>query len=378
MTDVKRPESVLVLGSGPIVIGQAAEFDYAGTQACRALREEGIRTILVNSNPGHHHDRRGRRRRRLHRTADPGSGSPRHSARAAGWAAANARRPDRPEPGGPGRRAAAFSTTTACGCSARRWTPIQQAEDRALFKDLLIEIGEPVVESAIVHLARRGPGIRRNRAAAAGHTARLHPWRDRRRHRHHARQNSNALSPVGSTPARFTRCWSNAHCAGWKEIEYEVMRDGRWHLHHHLQHGEPRPDGRAYRRQHRRRARPDPLRSRISDAPLVGAQDHPRPRHRGRLQRPVRAGSRTRSTTTVIEVNPRVSRSSALASKATGYPIARMAAKIAIGKRLRRDVNTVTEKTTAAFEPALDYCVVKIPRWPFDKFVARTAPSAPR
>ena len=155
---------------------------------------------------------------------------------------------------------------------------------------------------------------------------------------------------------------------GWKEIEYEVMRDGAdtcitiCNMENFDPMGVHTGDSIVVA------PIADAVGPGVPDAALGGAEDHPRAGHRGRLQRPVRARSATRSQYSVIEVNPRVSRSSALASKATGYPIARVAAKIAIGKRLDEIPNAVTGKTTAAFEPALDYCVVKIPRWPFDKF----------
>ena len=159
------------------------------------------------------------------------------------------------------------------------------------------------------------------------------------------------------------------YIAGWKEIEFEVMRDAKRQRHHRMQHGKRRPRRRPHRRQHRRRAGADAFGPGVPDAAHSGAEHH----HRA-------AASRAAATVqfalnpdsfeyAVIEVNPRVSRSSALASKATGYPIAKVTAKIALGYTLDEIRNDVTGKTCACFEPAIDYVVVKLPKWPFDKFV---------
>ena len=367
---------VLIIGSGPILIGQAAEFDYAGTQACRALREEGIETVLVNSNPATI-------------MTDPGVADVTYLEPLTVDVLERIIEKERPSGllatlgGQTGLNLAVELAET--GVLERYGvrllgTPlsaIQQAEDREAFKQLLLSIGEPVPESvtaqsvddALAFAARvgyplvvrpaftlggTGGGVAND---AAELTARV--------------TTGVAASPIGQVLVERS-------LLGWKEIEYEVMRDGAdtcitvcnmENL--------------------------DPMGVHTGDsivvAPSQTLTDKEYQMLRSAALRIIRAlgiegGCNVqfaldpdRSPTTdpealvpyfVIEVNPRVSRSSALASKATGYPIARVAAKIAIGKRLHEIPNAVTKKTTAAFEPALDYVVVKIPRWPFDKFAA--------
>ncbi|HEV8468298.1 MAG TPA: carbamoyl-phosphate synthase large subunit [Candidatus Limnocylindria bacterium] len=367
---------VLIIGSGPILIGQAAEFDYAGTQACRALREEGIETVLVNSNPATI-------------MTDPGVADVTYLEPLT--VEVLERVIARERPSGllatlGGQTGLNLAVALAESGVLERYgvrllgTPlsaIQQAEDREAFKQLLLSIGEPVPESATAHnveealafaagigyplvvrpaftLGGTGGGVANDADELASRVGR-----------------GVAASPIGQVLVERS-------LAGWKEIEYEVMRDGAdtcitvcnmENL--------------------------DPMGVHTGDsivvAPSQTLTDKEYQMLRSAALRIIRAlgiegGCNIqfalhpdRAPTDdpdaqvpyfVIEVNPRVSRSSALASKATGYPIARVAAKIAIGKRLHKIPNAVTKKTTAAFEPALDYVVVKIPRWPFDKFAA--------
>jgi carbamoyl-phosphate synthase large subunit len=361
-----RPiESVLVLGSGPIVIGQAAEFDYAGTQACRALREEGIRTILVNSNPA-----------TIMTDEDIADSvyieplTPEVVRRVI-----QRERPDGLLPTLGGQTGLNLAVEVAEQGILDRYgvrllgtqlPSIKMAEDRALFKQLLEDIGEPAVESAIVHSVDEA----REFAREVPLPLVIRP----------AFTLGGTGGGVASTPEELDRIVSSGLNAspirqvllersltGWKEIEYEVMRDGAdtciticnmENL--------------------------DPMGVHTGDsivvAPSQTLSDYEYQMLRSSALKIIRAlriegGCNIQYALdpnsfeySVIEVNPRVSRSSALASKATGYPIARMAAKIAIGRRLDELRNAVTGKTTAAFEPALDYVVVKIPRWPFDKF----------
>ncbi len=357
--------SVLVLGSGPIVIGQAAEFDYAGTQACRALREEGVRTILVNSNPA-----------TIMTDED-----------VADAVYVEPLTPDvvrriiqRERPVGllptlGGQTGLNLAVQVADLGILDRYnvrllgTPlsaIKRAEDRALFKALLEEIGEPAVESTIATsiaaaraFAQEVPLPLVVRPAytlggTGGGVAHTPEELDR------IVAGGLAASPIGQVLLERS-------LLGWKEIEYEVMRDANdtciticnmENL--------------------------DPMGVHTGDsivvAPSQTLTDDEYQTLRSSALRIIRAlgiegGCNVQyaldphsSRYAVIEVNPRVSRSSALASKATGYPIARTAAKIAIGRGLDELRNPVTGQTTAAFEPALDYAVVKIPRWPFDKF----------
>ncbi|MBI4507168.1 MAG: carbamoyl-phosphate synthase (glutamine-hydrolyzing) large subunit, partial [Chloroflexi bacterium] len=361
-TDVRR---VLVLGSGPIVIGQAAEFDYAGTQACKALREEGVASILVNSNPA--------TIMTDEEVADVVYIEPlavevveRVIAR---------ERPDGLLPTLGGQTGLNLAVALADAGVLDRYgvrllgTPletIRKAEDRQLFKDLLLGIGEPVPESATVY------ALDDARAAAAqiglpvvirpgytlGGTGGGIAWSWEQFER--IASGGLAVSPIHQILVE--RC-----LVGWKEIEYEVMRDGADNCitvcnMENL----------------------DPMGVHTGDsivvAPSQTLSDKEYQMLRSASLKIIRAlriegGCNIQFALDpcsfqyyVIEVNPRVSRSSALASKATGYPIARVAAKIAVGRRLDEIPNAVTKKTTAAFEPALDYCVVKIPRWPFDKF----------
>jgi carbamoyl-phosphate synthase large subunit len=357
--------SVLVLGSGPIVIGQAAEFDYAGTQACRALREEGVRTILVNSNPATIMTDEG--------VADVVYIEP--LTPEVVRRVIQRERPDGLLPTLGGQTGLNLAVKVAeLGILDRygvrllgtQLDSIKQAEDRALFKALLEEIGEPAVESAIITTVEEAitfskrvplPLVVRPAFTLGGTGGGV-------------AQTPEELERIvagGLNASPIGQVLLERSLVGWKEIEYEVMRDGAdtciticnmENL--------------------------DPMGVHTGDsivvAPSQTLSDREYQMLRSSALKIIRAlriegGCNIQYALdpysfaySVIEVNPRVSRSSALASKATGYPIARIAAKIAIGKRLDELTNAVTKKTTAAFEPALDYVVVKIPRWPFDKF----------
>jgi carbamoyl-phosphate synthase large subunit len=367
---------VLLIGSGPILIGQAAEFDYAGTQACRALREEGIETVLVNSNPATI-------------MTDPGVADVTYLEPLTAEVLERVIAKERPDAllptlgGQTGLNlAVALHDSGALERHAVRLlgTPIRaikQAEDREAFKQLLIDIGEPVPESTTAESVDDALAF----AATIGYPLVIRPAFTlggtgggfaRDRDELVARvEYGIAASPIGQVLVERS-------LAGWKEIEYEVMRDGAdacitvCNMENIDPMGVHTGDS-------------------IVVAPSQTLSDKEYQQLRSASLRIIRAlgieggcnvqfamhPERTpadhpdgRVPYHVIEVNPRVSRSSALASKATGYPIARVAAKIAIGKRLHEIPNAVTKRTTAAFEPALDYVVVKIPRWPFDKFPA--------
>ena len=361
----QRPSKVLIIGSGPIVIGQAAEFDYAGTQACRALREEGVATVLVNSNPATIMTDEG--------VADSVYIEP--LTVEALEKVIERERPDAvlPTLGGQTGLNLAMDLHRA-GVLARHGVRflgadaeiIRQAEDRDAFKQLLLALGEPVPPSLVCE----SPAEARTFAVDVGLPLVVRP--------------AYTLGGTGggfvTTPEELDRVVLSGLAAspidqvlverslwGWKEIEYEVMRDAAdtcitvcnmENL--------------------------DPMGVHTGDsivvAPAQTLSDRDHQMLRSSALRIIRAlglegGCNVQfaldpasSAYFVIEVNPRVSRSSALASKATGYPIARVAAKVAVGRRLDEIRNQVTGRTFAAFEPALDYVVVKVPRWPFDKF----------
>ena len=362
---MKTPESVLVIGSGPIIIGQAAEFDYAGTQACRALREEGIRTILVNSNPA-----------TIMTDEDIADAvyieplTPEVIRRII-----QRERPDGLLPTIGGQTGLNLAVKVAELGILEQYgvrmlgTPvesIQQAEDRALFKQLLEDIGEPAIPSRIVHSVAEAkafatevplPLVIRPAYTLGGTGGGVAQTEDE--------LEQFVRSGIGASP--IGQVLLERSLLGWKEIEYEVMRDGAdtcitiCNMENI-----------------------DPMGVHTGDSIVVAPSQTLSDREYQMLRTSainiirslkIEGGCNVQYALNpdsmeygVIEVNPRVSRSSALASKATGYPIARLSAKIAIGKRLDEMTNVVTGKTTAAFEPALDYVVAKIPRWPFDKF----------
>jgi len=356
---------VLVVGSGPIVIGQAAEFDYAGTQACRALREEGHTTILVNSNPATI-------------MTDPGVADRTYvePLTPACLEQVIAReRPDAMLAGLGGQTGLNLAVELADAGILHRYgvevlgTPIESirtAEDRDLFKKLLERIGEPVADSVVAHDVVQAetfahqiglPLIVRpafTLGGTGGGTA-------------HTMEQLRAIVVAGIAASPVGQVLVERSLIGWKEIEYEVMRDGGdtcitiCNMENFDPMGVHTGDS-------------------IVVAPSQTLSDGEYQMLRSAALRIIRAlgvvgGCNVQfgldplsRRYVVVEVNPRVSRSSALASKATGYPIARVTAKIAVGRRLDEIPNAVTQRTTAAFEPALDYLVVKVPRWPFDKF----------
>jgi len=371
MTNISK---VLVIGSGPIIIGQAAEFDYSGSQACRALREEGITTVLVNSNPATIMTDEG--------IADTVYIEPLTVKIVK--KIIEKERPDGllPTLGGQtglnlavGLAEAGILDEYGVRTLGTSIETIQIAEDRGLFKQLLIDIGEPVPESATVtnmNEARKAaqsiglPLVIRpayTLGGTGGGIARTEEELEL------ITSHGIAMSPIHQV--LLEKC-----LIGWKEMEYEVMRDSSDNCITICNMENIDPMG-----IHTGES--------IVVAPSQTLTDKEYQMLRSASLRIIRAlgieggcnvqfalephpivGTRREGESPyyVIEVNPRVSRSSALASKATGYPIARVAAKIAVGKTLDEIANKVTGKTTAVFEPALDYCVVKIPRWPFDKF----------
>jgi len=356
----------MVVGSGPIVIGQAAEFDYAGTQACRSLREEGVSVVLINSNPA-----------TIMTDLDMADRvyieplTVEFAERAIA-----AERPDGLLPTLGGQTGLNLATQLAEAGVLERYevrllgTPlasIRMAEDREEFRALMRRIGEPVPDSWIVEdaaelpsIAERGiwPLIIRPAYTLGGTGGGI-------------AHNPDELIQIGEGGLAVSmrhqvmveRC-----LLGWKEIEYEVMRDANdtcitvCNMENFDPMGVHTGDS-------------------IVVAPSQTLSDKEYQILRSASLNVIRSlgiegGCNVQFALDpnsfqyyVIEVNPRVSRSSALASKATGYPIARVAAKIAVGLHLDEIQNAVTKKTLACFEPALDYCVVKIPRWPFDKFV---------
>jgi carbamoyl-phosphate synthase large subunit len=382
----EKPSKVLIIGSGPIVIGQAAEFDYSGSQACRSLREEGIFTVLVNSNPATIMTDEG--------VADVVYIEPLTVEVIS--RIIERERPDGLLPTLGGQTGLNLAVALADAGVLDRYNvrllgtqieTIRTAEDRELFKDLLRNIGEPVPDSETVTSwdeARRlrerfGLPLVIRPAYTLGGTGGGVAYTDDQYER--IVQGGLAASPIHQVLIERS-------LLGWKELEYEVMRDGADNCITvcNMENMDPMgvhtgdsivvaPSQTLTDKEYQmlRSAALKIIRAlRIEGGCNIQFALAPRPdvvpwawpdgadaAMRERLELPPYY---------VIEVNPRVSRSSALASKATGYPIARVAAKIAVGKRLDEIPNAVTARTTAAFEPALDYCVVKIPRWPFDKF----------
>jgi len=366
-----KPASVLILGSGPVVIGQAAEFDYAGTQACRALRAEGVRTILVNSNPATI-------------MTDPSVADAVYLEPLTVPAIEAVIAREKPEGllaglGGQTALNLAMALSEA-GVLERHnvrllGTPleaIRMAEDREAFRDLLDRLGQPYAPSSIVEGpdddARHGsaelalrliglPAIVRPAFTLGGTGGGIVETEDAYWERVKSGLRASPIKQV-----MVERC-----LVGWQEIEYEVMRD----------HEDTCIAVCSMENV-------DPLGVHTGDsivvAPVQTLTDSVHQRLRSAALAIIRglgveggcnvqfALSPDSTDYAVIEVNPRVSRSSALASKATGYPIARVAAQIAAGRTLAEIPNVVTGTTVAAFEPALDYVVVKLPRFPFDKF----------
>lgn len=365
MPKLTNLRKVLVIGSGPIIIGQAAEFDYAGTQACRALREEGLEVVLINSNPA-----------TIMTDADMADRV--YIEPLTADFVAEVIRKELPDGllatlGGQvglnmAVKLAEQGVLAEYGVQLLG-TPleaIKKAEDRELFKETMQSIGQPVPESAIIEavedaLAFAGqigyPVIVRPAYTMGGTGGGIA----------HTVEELVDIAQKGILHSPIGQILVERSVAGWKEIEYEVMRDGADNciIICNMENFDPVGIHTG---------------DSIVTAPSQTLSDHEYQLLRTASLRIIRSlgiegGCNVQYALDplsdryyVIEVNPRVSRSSALASKATGYPIAKVAAKVAIGYRLDEIDNAVTGKTKACFEPALDYVVVKFPRWPFDKF----------
>ena len=361
--DIRR---VLVIGSGPIVIGQAAEFDYAGTQACKALHEEGLEVILVNSNPAtimtdkHMAD---------HIYVEPLNVETVQRI-------IRLERPDSLLPTLGGQTGLNLAMELAesgfleregvrlLGCNPES---IKKAEDREAFRETMMSIGEPIVPSGVVETVEDAKAL----ALQIGYPVIVRP----------AYTLGGTGGGIAETPEQLVEIAENGlrhsrvgqvlieRCiAGWKEIEFEAMRDA---------------SGCAITICSMENV--DPVGIHTGDSIVVApAQTLGEPElsmlHASALKIITALGSEGGCNVqfaldpdsmeyALIEVNPRLSRSSALASKATGFPIAKVATKLAVGYRLDEILNTVTGKTYACSEPAVDYVVLKFPKWPFDKFV---------
>ena len=388
--NVKKPESVLIIGSGPIVIGQAAEFDYAGTQACKAMTEEGVRSILVNSNPATI-------------MTDEGVADVVYIEPLTVPVLRRIIEKERPEGllptlGGQVGLNLAVDLHEAGVLDEFNvrllGTPldaIRRAEDRQLFRQAMRDIGEPTPPSAVVNTVEEA----REALEEIGLPVAIRPAYTLGGTGGGFVRTMNEFERVvktGLDASPITQILVERSLLGWKEIEYEVMRDSAdtcitiCNMENLDPMGVHTGDSivvapsqtlsdKDY--QMLRTASLNIIRSLGIEGgcnvqlALAPRQDVvPWPPESMRDGGGVGVPHDEPLPYYVIEVNPRVSRSSALASKATGYPIARVAAKIAAGKRLDEIANQVTGRTQAAFEPALDYCVVKIPRWPFDKFEA--------
>ena len=361
--DIKK---VLVIGSGPIVIGQAAEFDYAGTQACRSLKEEGLEVVLLNSNPATIMTDKDIADRvyiepltvdvveQLILKEKPDSVLP----TLGGQAGLNLAM-ELDERG--------FFEKTGVKLIGTTSQTIKKAEDRLEFKATMEKIGEPVAPSLVVENLEDGIAF----SNKIGYPVVLRPAYTLGGSGGGIAHNQEELEEILANGLRLSRVGQvlvERCIAGWKEIEYEVMRDGAGNVITVCNMENIDPVGvhtgdsivvapsQTLGDKEYQMLRTSALNI-ISELKITGGCNvqfalHP-----------------TSFEYCVIEVNPRVSRSSALASKATGYPIAKVAAKIALGYTLDEIPNAVTGKTYASFEPALDYCVVKIPRLPFDKFI---------
>ena len=362
--DIKK---VLVLGSGPIIIGQAAEFDYAGTQACRSLKEEGIEVVLLNSNPATIMTDKDIADRvyiepltvevveQLILKEKPDSILP----TLGGQAGLNLAM-ELEDAGFLEKHNVRLIGTTAL--------TIKKAEDREMFKETMEKIGEPVAPSDIVEDVKHGLEV----AAQIGYPVVLRPAYTLGGSGGGIAQNPEQCAEILENGLRLSRVGQvlvERCIAGWKEIEYEVMRDGAGNVITVCNMENLDPVGvhtgdsivvapsQTLGDKEYQMLRTSALNI-ISELGITGGCN---------VQYALNPDS---FEYCVIEVNPRVSRSSALASKATGYPIAKVAAKIALGYTLDEIKNAVTKKTYASFEPMLDYCVVKMPRLPFDKFIS--------
>lgn len=359
-------KKVLVIGSGPIVIGQAAEFDYAGTQACRSLKEEGIIVVLVNSNPAtimtdkeiadivYIEPLTAEVIKKIILKEKPDSILP----TLGGQAALNLAM-ELEESG--------FLKETNTNLIGTTSLTIKKAEDRLEFKNTMEKIGEPCAPSEIVTTVEAAVTF----AGTIGYPVVVRPAYTLGGSGGGIAKNEEELIDICGNGLRLSRvgqCLIERCIAGWKEIEYEVMRDGA---------------GNCITVCNMENL--DPVGVHTGDSIVVAPSQTLSDKEYQMLRTSalniitelnITGGCNVQYALKpdsfeycVIEVNPRVSRSSALASKATGYPIAKVAAKIALGYTLDEIPNAITGKTVASFEPALDYCVVKIPKWPFDKFI---------
>ena len=365
----KNPEikKVLVIGSGPIVIGQAAEFDYAGTQACRSLKEEGVEVVLLNSNPATIMTDKDIADKvyiepltvevveQLILKEKPDSVLPTLGGQAglnlameleeAGFLKAN--------------------NVRLIGTTAQT---IKKAEDRLEFKETMEKIGEPVAPSQVVESIEDGIAF----TNTIGYPVVLRPAYTLGGSGGGIAHNEEELIEILGNGLRLSRVGQvlvERCIAGWKEIEYEVMRDSAGNVITVCNMENIDPVGvhtgdsivvapsQTLGDKEYQMLRTSALNI-ITELGITGGCNVQYALHPDSFEY------------CVIEVNPRVSRSSALASKATGYPIAKVAAKIALGYTLDEIKNAVTQKTYASFEPMLDYCVVKMPRLPFDKFIS--------
>ena len=361
-----RIKKVLVIGSGPIIIGQAAEFDYAGTQACRALKEEGIEVVLINSNPATiMTDKDIADKVYIEPLTVPVVKS-----------LIIKEQPDSILPTLGGQNALNIAMALAdegfleehnvqtIGTSTNT---IKLAEDRLEFKTLMENINEPCAASLVVNhvddaleFAKKiGYPVVVRPAYTLGGTGGGIAYDETELH---------DICSNGLRLSRVSQCLIERCIAGWKEIEYEVMRDGA---------------GNCITVCNMENL--DPVGVHTGDSIVVAPSQTLSDKEYQMLRTSalniitaldIQGGCNVQYALNpdsfeycVIEVNPRVSRSSALASKATGYPIAKLAAKIALGYTLDEIINAVTGKTYASYEPTLDYVVCKIPKWPFDKFV---------
>ena len=364
----KNPEikKVLMIGSGPIVIGQAAEFDYAGTQACRSLKEEGIEVVLLNSNPATIMTDKDIADKvyiepltvevveQLIEKEKPDSILP----TLGGQAGLNLAM-ELAERGFLEEHNVRLIGTTA--------ETIKKAEDRLEFKETMEKIGEPIAASLVVENVEDGVAF----AEKIGYPVVLRPAYTLGGSGGGIAHNYEELVEILENGLRLSRVGQvlvERCIAGWKEIEYEVMRDSAGNVITVCNMENIDPVGvhtgdsivvapsQTLGDKEYQMLRTSALNI-ISELKITGGCNVQFALHPESFEY------------CVIEVNPRVSRSSALASKATGYPIAKVAAKIALGYTLDEIKNAITGKTYASFEPMLDYCVVKIPRLPFDKFI---------
>ena len=362
--DIKK---VLVIGSGPIVIGQAAEFDYAGTQACRSLKEEGLEVVLLNSNPATIMTDKDIADRvyiepltvdvveQLILKEKPDSVLP----TLGGQAGLNLAM-ELDERG--------FFEKTGVKLIGTTSQTIKKAEDRLEFKATMEKIGEPVAPSLVVENLENGIAF----SNKIGYPVVLRPAYTLGGSGGGIAHNQEELEEILANGLRLSRVGQvlvERCIAGWKEIEYEVMRDGAGNVITVCNMENIDPVGvhtgdsivvapsQTLGDKEYQMLRTSALNI-ISELKITGGCNVQFALHPESFEY------------CVIEVNPRVSRSSALASKATGYPIAKVAAKIAIGYTLDEIKNAITGQTMASFEPMLDYCVVKMPRLPFDKFIS--------